>query len=84
MKHPNLVYMACAKTRITIPRLIYESFVYQERMTSTRRLYNLHQLFIHGCYDDVPQFIEDYALNLLAKGGHYELPQGNPKTTEAR
>ena len=64
MHHPELIYLASSKCHVPIERLIYDAFVYEERMVCKRKLYAVHQLFIHGV--SVPEFIEDYALRLLA------------------
>lgn len=64
MKHPELIRKASVAARIPVLMLLYDAFCFEERAVSKKLLWNVYHEFIHT--DSGPQFLEDYALYVLA------------------
>jgi hypothetical protein len=65
MRHPELLFLAMDRCHVRLHKLIYDAFDRKRLFISARTLCALHDKFMR-C-GDVPEFVEDYALDLLAK-----------------
>lgn len=63
--HPELIYVAADKWHIKPLQVIYDAFCFCEVRTSPRRLCNVYNAFVNR--GEIPVFVEDYALKILAE-----------------
>lgn len=63
MQHPHLIRLASVRCRISVNRLIWDAM--QKQRFCTESFNKIHDRFVF--LDEIPPFVEDYALNLLAK-----------------
>ncbi len=62
-RHPELLKLASVRCRMSIARLIWEAL--QKQRFCQETFTKIHQQYLY--LDEVPLFVEDYALNLLAQ-----------------
>ena len=65
MSHPELVYLAAERCHIPVVRVIHDAFERKRLYISARTLSSIHDSLMHRGV--VPEMVEDYALDLLAK-----------------
>ena len=65
MRHPELIFLAAERLHIHVTRVISDAFDKRRLYISAYTLSSLHDRLLYE--GEIPEFVEDYALNLLAK-----------------
>lgn len=65
MKHPELIYLAAERLHISVMKVIYDAFDWKRIYISARTFSAVYDQFLRS--GRIPEYVEDYALNLLAK-----------------